>query len=69
MKFDIYGRFQLDIHRKGAAWVVYRSNAGKRVRAADLTIPSELSADELAEYLDDVYHELSGPGERIARIG
>lgn len=26
-------------------------------------------ADGLAEYLDDIYHELSGPGDRIERIG
>lgn len=69
MKFDIYGRFQLDIHREGAEWAVYHSDAGKRVRATDLAIPSDVSADELAEYLDDVYHELSGPGDRISRIG
>ncbi|MBO9330680.1 hypothetical protein GHR37_16155 [Achromobacter xylosoxidans] len=69
MRFDIYGRFQLDIQREGAAWAAYRSDAGKRVRVLDLAIPSDISADGLAEYLDDVYHELSRPGERIARIG
>ncbi len=26
-------------------------------------------ADGLTEYLDDIYHELSGPGDRIERIG
>lgn len=34
MKFDIYGRFQLDIQREGSVWTAYRSDAGKRVRAA-----------------------------------
>ncbi|MCY1208203.1 hypothetical protein D9M72_198220 [compost metagenome] len=69
MKFDIYGRFQLDIHREGGAWAAYHSVAGKRVPASDLAIPPEMSADELAEYLDDIYHELAGPGDRISRIG
>lgn len=69
MKFDIYGRFQLDIHREGAAWAAYRSDGGKRVPVADLAIPPDVSTDELAEYLDDVYHELSRPGERISRLG
>ncbi|CAB3653437.1 DUF7661 family protein [Achromobacter aegrifaciens] len=69
MKFDIYGRFQLDIRREGAVWTVYRSEAGKRVRAADIAIPADVPADGLAEYLDDIYHELSGPGDRIERIG
>jgi len=69
MKFDIYGRFQLDIHREGAAWAAYRTDAGKRVRIAELAIPPALSADELAGYLDDVYHELARPGDRVSRIG
>lgn len=68
MKFDIYGRFQLDIRREGDAWAVYRSDAGKRVPISDLAIPPALAADELPAYLDDVYHELSRPGDRIALI-
>ncbi|CAB3880581.1 hypothetical protein LMG26858_03206 [Achromobacter anxifer] len=68
MRFDIYGRFQLDIQREGAAWAVYRSEGGKRVRVSDLAIPADVSGDELAEYLDDIYHEASGPGDRVARI-
>lgn len=40
-----------------------------RAGCADLAIPAEVPADGLAEYLDDIYHELSGPGDRISRIG
>ncbi|WYX30865.1 hypothetical protein WJ976_05450 [Achromobacter denitrificans] len=35
MKFDIYGKFQLDIRREGDAWAAYRSEAGKRPRRPD----------------------------------
>ncbi len=69
MKFDIYGKFQLDIRREGDAWAAYRSEAGKRVRAEELAIPPDVSGDELPAYLDDVYHELSRPGDEISRIG
>ncbi|MBB1626396.1 hypothetical protein [Achromobacter sp. UMC71] len=66
MRFNIYNRFQLEIVREGAAWACYQGGAGKRVRAAGLVIPSELTAGELAEYLDDIYHELARPGDTIS---
>ena len=47
--------------REKEAWVVFRLVPGKRVRAADLVIPSEIRAGELATYLDDVFHELAQP--------
>ncbi|AOB24946.1 MULTISPECIES: DUF7661 family protein [Bordetella] len=68
MKFDIYGRYQLDIVREGKAWVAYRSEAGKRARAYDIVIPAALAADQLAEYLDDLLHELAAPGRRITAL-
>ena len=40
MKFDIYGRFQLDILREGRAWVAYRMADGKRVRDDTIVITS-----------------------------
>ncbi|WP_454674436.1 DUF7661 family protein [Achromobacter pestifer] len=68
MKFDIYGRFQLDIEREGNSWAVYRSNLGKRVRSTDIAVPAEIAAGELSDYLDDIYHELSPPGGKIIRL-
>jgi hypothetical protein len=65
MKFGIYGRFQLEVRRKNDAWVAYRLDPGKRARMNDLVIPATLTADEIATYLDDMFHELSGPGRRI----
>lgn len=64
MKFDIYNRFQLEIIREGNAWAVYRLGLGTRVKT-DLVIPSSVSENELATYLDDIYHEMSGPGLEI----
>ncbi|MBV7483937.1 hypothetical protein [Bordetella sp. BOR01] len=68
MKFDIYGRFQLIVLRSGAGWEAYREVGGKRVRMHDLVLPPDLDASEIAVYLDDLLHELSPPGGRIAPV-
>jgi hypothetical protein len=65
MRFNIYGRFQLDVRRENESWEVYRLELGKRAKVNDVVIPSTLEAEEIATYLDDVFHELSGPGQRI----
>jgi hypothetical protein len=68
MIFDIYGRFQLDVQRENDAWVIYRPEPGKRVRVSDIVIPSMLEAEEIATYLDDIYHELAGYGQRVEPV-
>jgi len=68
MKFDIYGRFRLEICRSDGAWEVYRETAGKRVRADDVVLPPDMAAEEIADYLDDLLHELSPPGGRIVAL-
>lgn len=65
MKFDVYGRFRIDIVREGARWVVYRIQEGKRVHDDTIAIPAGLRPDEIAGYLDDVLHEWSRPGRKI----
>ena len=69
MKFDIYGRFQLEIQRQNANWVVYRIELGKRAKLDDIVIPATLEEpQEIAIYLDDLFHELSGPGDSVEVI-
>lgn len=65
MKFDVYGRFQLEVAREGEIWVVYRLAPGKRIRASDLIIPSEVQPSEIATYLDDLFHEAASPGKSV----
>ena len=65
MKFNIYGRFQVDVRRENASWVVYRSELGKRTRLNDVVIPSNLIAEELATYLDDIFHEFAEFGKNV----
>lgn len=68
MRFDIYGRFQLTVLRESDAWQVYRIELGKRFKVTDLVIPAVLEADEIATYLDDIFHEFSGPGQRVEQL-
>lgn len=65
MRFDVYGRFQVEVRRENDAWVAYRLGLGNRARMNDAVIPTTLRAEEIATYMDDVFHELSGPGQRI----
>ena len=44
MKFDVYGRFQLEVAREGDRWVAYKLDFGKRLMWRDLVIPSNLEA-------------------------
>jgi hypothetical protein len=68
MKFNIYGRFQVDIRRENDAWAVYRAELGKRTPCADVVIPPDVPADDLATYLDDIFHEYAGPGDEVEAI-
>jgi hypothetical protein len=65
MRLDIYGRFLLDVVRENGRWVAFRVDAGKRMRLPELVIPPDLDAGEIAEYLDDLYHEASKPGQSV----
>jgi hypothetical protein len=65
MKFNIYGRFQVEVWRESESWTVYRSEMGKRAQLNDFVIPSDLEASEIAVYLDDIFHEFAGIGQRV----
>jgi hypothetical protein len=68
MKFNIYGRFQVEVRRENAAWIVYRAELGKRTRLNDVIIPPEVAAEEIATYLDDVFHEYAGIGQTVEQL-
>ncbi|HEU4777232.1 MAG TPA: hypothetical protein VFS95_10430 [Telluria sp.] len=65
MTFNIYGRFQVDVRREGDRWVVYRLDNGRRALMHDVVVPATMEEGEIATYLDDIFHELSGPGQRV----
>jgi len=68
MKFNIYGRFQVDVHREQDAWVVYRSEAGKRVVLHDIVVPADVTCQDMATYLDDIFHEAARSGDTVERM-
>jgi hypothetical protein len=68
MKFDVYGRFRLEVVREGDGWAAYRLDPGKRTKLNDLIIPSSVEASEIAVYLDDIYHEAARPGDLVRMV-
>jgi hypothetical protein len=68
LRFNIYGRFKLDVRRENDTWVAYRADLGKRSKIDDLVIPGSLSAEELVSYLDAFYHEYAEPGQHVERL-
>lgn len=38
MKFNIYGRFQLEVRRENDCWEVYRLEPGRRARMSGVVI-------------------------------
>ena len=46
--------------------MAFELDGGKRMRQQELIIPSGLAASEIASYLDDLYHEMSRPGDLTA---
>ena len=65
MKFNIYGRFQVEVRRENGLWVAYRAEMGKRIRLNDIVIPSDIEADDIAIYLDDIFHECANVGQCV----
>ena len=65
MKFDVYGRFQLEVLRENNSWIAYRIGLGTRSRDSSIIIPDSFAPEEIGGYLDDLFHELCGPGQTI----
>jgi hypothetical protein len=68
MKFNIYGRFQVEVRRESEAWIVYRAELGKRTKLHEVIVPPDLAAEEIATYLDDVFHEYAGIGQTVEQL-
>lgn len=67
-RFDVYGRYELDIERRDDRWIVYERGEGKRRERPDLAIPPDASEEQLEVYLDDLLHEAGSPGLAVRRI-
>lgn len=56
------------MQREKGVWVVYELGLGKCVRLNDIVLPPDPEMAELAMFLNDFFHELSGPGDRIEPV-
>jgi hypothetical protein len=65
MRFDIYGRFELEVVRENGRWAVYRVGLGARSLDDGIIVPASLQPEEIAIYLDDLFHELAGRGQTV----
>ena len=62
MRFDIFGKKQLEVVRRSGRWVAfYVGNNGLKRMATDICIPDALSESELEGYIADVFHEWATP--------
>lgn len=68
MNFDIYGRFQLEVQKTGNGWTAFRTSNGLRAPYRDLVFPSDLAESQLAQFLDDHFHEYAQPGQIVRRV-
>lgn len=58
MRFNIYGRFLIEVLRQDNQWVVYRlGNEGKKRLAHDIQLSPELDKNDVQEQLAILYHE------------
>jgi len=68
MKFDVYGRFIVEVIRPGEDWEVYLLEPGRRARMTEVAIPSETPMDKIPYYLEDLWHESASAGKMIRRL-
>jgi hypothetical protein len=68
MKFNIYGRFLIDVVRTNDHWEMFELDSGKRIRMTDFAIPAWLDESQLPQFLDDIFHEGAKPGDAIVQI-
>jgi len=58
--FNVFGR-RIAVHRDEGRWSCYMMGTDGKRRPMELAIPQEVAADELAQYLYDIYHESATP--------
>ncbi len=68
-RFDVYGRFRIDLEYRDGAWTAwFVGDEGTRRPAPDVPLPSELAEADLPVHLEDVFHEHGAPGRTVRRL-
>ena len=70
MKLNVFGRMDIEVIRRGDAWLCfYLGSEGKKRLAPDIHIPSSISGEQLIGYLEDLLHEWATPqNHKIERL-
>ncbi len=68
MKFDVYGRFFIEVTRESGRWIAHRIDQGRRSKMHELAIPGEAQADDIPRWLEDLLHEYALPNRTVTRI-
>lgn len=68
MRYDVYGRFQIEVHQYEGRWKAFKLALGKKRELKDIAFPEDMREDEIAIYLDDLFHELARPGDSVKLI-
>lgn len=66
LRFNVFGRLLL-VEAGTDGWKAFYMGADGKRRVADFSIPEFLREDELAQYLDDLFHEYAMPWNRDVR--
>ncbi len=68
MKFDVYGRFLVEVIRRGEDWEVFLLEPGRRARMTEVAIPAETPIEKIPYYLEDLWHESALPGKTVRPV-
>jgi hypothetical protein len=66
LRFDVFGR-RIDVERSEDGWTAFVPGDDGKRRLAQIAIPSELKADEIGQYLGDLFHESATPKHPTVR--
>ena len=67
LRFEVFGR-RIDVERTAEGWAAYVPGTDGKRRSAQIAIPSELKADEIGQYLGDLFHEAATPNYPTVRL-
>ena len=68
-RFNGFGRI-VEVRREGALWQAYRVGGDGKRTPAGFVIPDFVAEDELAQFLEDLFHESASPHNGdVRRIG
>jgi hypothetical protein len=67
LRLDVFGRRMTAVQAHGH-WSLFLLGPDGKRRPADISIPSDLSRDEIPGYLADIFHEIATPRHNQVRV-